>query len=68
MREISASKLRRRADEARAIADEMRDPTAKRIMWNLTARYDLLARYAEAREDRQINSEKGDEKPKDRAA
>ncbi len=35
-----------RADEARAIADQMNDPTAKRAMLNIAVQYERLARHA----------------------
>ena len=44
--------LRQRADEARALADLMRSPLNRLTMWNLACRYDLLARHAEAHEER----------------
>ena len=39
---------RSRAEEARAQADQMRDPDAKRTLLNIAKNYDQLAEQAEA--------------------
>jgi hypothetical protein len=38
------------AAEARAVAAEMTDPEARRIMLRIASWYEVLARYAEARQ------------------
>jgi len=50
MRALNARQLEQRAEEARAIADQMRDPLTKRTMANLALSYERLARHAAARE------------------
>jgi hypothetical protein len=52
MKDLDAKTLRDRADEARAVAGQMKHPPAKRMMWSLAVSYDLLARHAEERDDR----------------
>jgi hypothetical protein len=39
-----------RADEARALADEMQDPEAKRILLSIAQSHDSMAKFAEAHE------------------
>ena len=46
----TARKLEQRAQEARAVAEQMRDPVAKRVMMNLAFSYERLAKHAAARE------------------
>jgi len=46
---------RKRADEARAIADDMTDSKSRRIMYNLATQYDELASRAERRLKRDRN-------------
>jgi hypothetical protein len=46
----NARQLEQRAEEARAIADQMRDPLTKRSMANLALSYERLAKHAGARE------------------
>ena len=41
---------RRRAEEARALAEMIEDPEAKRMMMGVVEGYDRLAEYAEARQ------------------
>jgi hypothetical protein len=41
---------RSRAEEARTIAEQMNDPDAKRAMLEITARYEHIAKRAEARD------------------
>lgn len=48
-----------RATEARAMADEMRDPEAKRIMLSIAQGYDSMAKFAEAREAHMPMPERG---------
>jgi hypothetical protein len=47
---------RTRAAEARATADEMSDPEAKRTLLNIAEAYERLARRAEARKKDQEDS------------
>src|SRR5947208_1268110 len=51
-----AERWRSLAGEARAAADGLTDPEAKRIMLNIADGYQLLARRAEARKKDQKNS------------
>ena len=46
----NARQLEQRAEEARAIADQMGDPLTKRTMANLALSYERLAKHAAARE------------------
>jgi len=46
----TARQLKQRAEEARAIAAQMRDPEAKRIMTTLALTYERLATFAALRE------------------
>jgi hypothetical protein len=47
----TARELEQRAEEARAIADHMHDPRAKRTMVNLALSYEHLAKHARLREE-----------------
>jgi len=49
--EPSAHELDLRAAEARALADRMRDPKAKRTMVNLALSYERLAKHVAMREE-----------------
>ena len=51
-----AERWRTLAAEARAAADELTDPEAKRIMISIAVGYDVLARRAEARRKNQKDS------------
>src|ERR1043166_2349073 len=53
MQSPQAKNLRLCADEARALADMMQQSRTRLAMWKLACSYDLLARHAEAREDRE---------------
>jgi hypothetical protein len=53
----TARHLEQRAEEARAIAEEMRDPRAKRTMVNLALSYERLAKHAAMREAEQARRE-----------
>src|SRR5215510_5391345 len=46
MLDPSGRQLEQRADEARAVAAQMRDPEAKRIMITLAVTYERLAKFA----------------------
>jgi len=48
-----AKNLRLCADEARALTDLVQQSRTRLAMWKLACSYDLLARHAEAREDRE---------------
>jgi hypothetical protein len=52
----AAERWRTLAAEARAVAEEMADPEAKRTMLSIADGYDRLARRAEARKKDQENS------------
>jgi len=55
----TARQLEQRAEEARAVAEQMRDPRTKRTMANLALSYERLAKHAaiwEAREAAGRNS------------
>lgn len=54
MQSPHAKNLRLCADEARALADLMQQSRTRLAMWKLACSYDLLARHAEAREDREF--------------
>jgi hypothetical protein len=45
-----AKHWRARAEEARALADQLRDPESRRIMLGIAVSYVILARRAEERE------------------
>ena len=49
----TARKLVQRAEEARAVAEQVRDPVAKRVMMNLASSYERLAKHAAMREARE---------------
>jgi hypothetical protein len=51
-----AERWRSLAAEAHAIAVEMTDPEAKRIMLGIAAGYELLARHAQSRKDRKTSN------------
>lgn len=53
MPEPSVSKLLQRAEEARAIAEQIRHPRTKRTMVNLALSYERLAKHAALREARE---------------
>ena len=46
----TARQLEQRAEEARVIAEQMRDPLTKRTMANLALSYERLAKHAAMRE------------------
>jgi len=48
--EVTARQLEERAEEARAVAAQMRDPESKRIMARLALTYERLAKFATLRE------------------
>jgi hypothetical protein len=50
----TARELDQRAEEARAIAEQMRDPRTKRTMANLALSYERLAKHAAMRETREV--------------
>ena len=52
-----AERWRTLAAEARATADKMTDPEAKRTLLNIAEGYERLARRAELRKKNQKNSE-----------
>jgi hypothetical protein len=45
----NAKHWRERATEARAVADQMKDPVAARMLREIAESYDRLAQHAEAR-------------------
>jgi hypothetical protein len=49
----TARQLEQRAEEARVVADEMRDPRTKCTMANLALSYERLAKHAAIREARE---------------
>ena len=53
MAELTACALERRAEEARVIAEQMRDPRTRRTMINLALSYERLAKHASMREARE---------------
>ena len=46
----AARQLEQRAEEARVVAEQMRDPRTKRTMANLALSYERLAKHAAERE------------------
>lgn len=50
----TARELDQRAEEARAIAEQMRDPRTKRTMANLALSYERLAKHAAMRETSEV--------------
>jgi len=46
----TARQLEQRAEEARVVAEQMRDPRTKRTMANLALSYERLAKHAAMRE------------------
>jgi len=44
---LLARKLRDRAEEARTLAEEFRDPEARRMMFEIAERYEKLAKRLE---------------------
>ena|SRR5262245_22325607 len=49
----TASELEQRAEEARVVAEQMRDPRSKRSMMNVALSYERLAKHASTREARE---------------
>src|SRR5262249_31248040 len=45
----TARQLEQRVEEARAVAEQMRDPAAKHVMMNLALSYERLAKHAAMR-------------------
>ena len=54
-----AAKWRQLAAEAFAAATEMTDPEARAVMLDIAERYERLARYAEARPDKEEPKKSG---------
>src|SRR5215472_9441812 len=50
----TARQLEQRAEEARAVAEQMRDPRTKRTMANLALSYERLAKHAAMRETSEV--------------
>jgi len=50
----TARQLEQRAEEARSVAEQMRDPRTKRTMANLALSYERLAKHAAEREAREV--------------
>lgn len=53
MPEPTARQLEQRAEEARAVAGQMRDPWTRSAMANLALTYERLAKFAADREERE---------------
>src|SRR5215510_3095120 len=52
----TARQLEQRAEEARVVAEQMRDPRTKRTMTNLALSYERLAKHAAMREAREAKA------------